>query len=100
MWSISRPHQAPSDTHQVAPPHLTPPQPTSPHGTPSIRFAEFNVAFPPISGIKLCKTYTAPAEHVRRSHDSTPAPAPSPHNPSPPHPPPPHPPPPPPFFSA
>src|SRR5699024_11477084 len=64
MWSISRPHQAPSDTHQVAPPHLTPPQPTSPHGTPSIRFAEFNVAFPPISGIELRKTHTVTAGHT------------------------------------
>ena len=50
-------------------PPLHPPHQPS-HPTPLIRFAEFDVAFPSISGIKLCKTHTPPAKRTRHPQNA------------------------------
>ena len=50
-------------------PPLHPPHQPS-HPTPLIRFAEFDVAFPSISGIKLCKTHTPPAKRTRHPQNT------------------------------
>ena len=47
---------------RITPLRITPPRLTAPH---PLCFAEFDVAFPPISGIELRKTHTVTAGHTR-----------------------------------
>src|SRR5699024_12302626 len=46
---------------RITPLRITPPRLTAPH---PLCFAEFDVAFPPISGIELRKTHTVTAGHT------------------------------------